>query len=118
MLPELCSRYGQQERTLFSFLAGSDPQSAASFLGEAAIAQRRPLPLLGLDRVYDYFVASGALNASGSGQSSRWIEIASRLRDSYGLSLPQQRLAKAVALLNLVSTSGTVRASKTDAPAR
>ncbi|MDE0701950.1 MAG: hypothetical protein OXH61_14650 [Acidimicrobiaceae bacterium] len=112
VLPELCSRYGQQERTLFSFLAGSDPQSAASFLGEAAIAQRRPLPLLGLDRVYDYFVASGALNASGSGQSSRWIEIASRLRDSYGLSLPQQRLAKAVALLNLVSTSGTVRASK------
>ena len=24
-LPELCSRYGQHERTLFSFLAGSDP---------------------------------------------------------------------------------------------
>ena len=112
VLPELCSRYGQQERTLFSFLAGSDPQSASSFIQETAVAQRRPLPLLGLDRVYDYFVASGTLNASASGQSSRWIEIASRLRDSYGLSLPQQRLAKAVALLNLVSSSGTVRASK------
>lgn len=112
VLPELCSRYGQQERTLFSFLAGSDPQSAASFLNEAPIAQRRSLPLLGLDRVYDYFVSSGALNASDSGQSSRWIEIASRLRDSHGLSLPQRNLAKAVALLNLVSTSGTVRASK------
>ncbi len=112
VLPELCSRYGQQERTLFSFLAGSAPQSAASFLSETAIAPRRTLPLLGLDRVYDYFVASGALNTSASVQSSRWIEIASRLRDSYGLSLPQQRLAKAVALLNLVSTSGTLRASK------
>ena len=112
VLPELCSRYGQQERTLFSFLAGSDPQSASSFLRETAVSQRGPVPLLGLDRVYDYFVASGTLNASASGQSSRWIEIASRLRDSYGLSLPQQRLAKAVALLNLVSSSGTVRASK------
>ena len=112
VLPELCSRYGQQERTLFSFLAGPDPQSASSFLTETAFAQRRPLPSLGLDGVYDYFVASGALNASAGGQSSRWIEIASRLRDSHGLSLPQERLAKAVALLNLVATSGTVRASK------
>ena len=74
--------------------------------------QEKPLPSLGLDAIYDYFVASGVLNGSTSGQSSRWIEIASRLRDSYGLSLPQKRLAKAVALLNLISTSGTLRASQ------
>ena len=109
VLPELCNRYGQQERTLFSFLAGSDPQSASSFLTTTAFPQRGSLPSLGLDVVYDYFVASGTLR---TGQSNRWIEVVSRLRDSHGLSQPQERLAKAVALLNLVATSGTVRASK------
>ena len=35
-----------------------------------------------------------------------------RLRDVHGLSRPQTRLAKSIALLNLVSTNGTIRASR------
>ena len=113
VLPELCSRYGQQERTLFSFLAGSDPRSASSFLATTSVTKRGSLPSLNLDGVYDYFVASDTLTASAEGgDASRWIEIAMRLRDSHGLSSAQQRLLKAVALLNLVSTTGVVRASK------
>ena len=34
LLPELCSRHGQHERTLFSFLAGHHAASAASFLAD------------------------------------------------------------------------------------
>jgi len=111
MLPELCSRYGQHERTLFSFLAGPDPAGAASFLATTRLPSRGPLPSLGPDAVYDYFVASGTLAAVSASRSSRWTEIAIRLRDIHGLSSRQTRLAKTVALLNLVSTSGTVRAS-------
>jgi len=112
VLPELCNRYGQHERTLFSFLAGPHPDGAQSFLRTTNLPTRGPLPSLGLDAVYDYFVASGALSISSARQSSRWTEIATRLRDSHGLTLPQARMAKAVALLNLVSTTGTVRASR------
>lgn len=112
VLPELCSRYGQQERTLFSFLAGPDPRSASSFLATTT-APRGTLPSLGLDRVYDYFVTSDTLTGSSErGDASRWIEIALRLRDSHGLSPTQQQLAKTISLLNLISTSGVVRASK------
>lgn len=111
MLPELCSRYGQHERTLFSFLAGPDPAGAASFLATTRLPSRGPLPSLGPEAVYDYFVASGTLAIVSASRSSRWTEIAIRLRDIHGLSSRQTRLAKAVALLNLVSTSGTVRAS-------
>ncbi len=111
VLPELCSRYGQYERTLFSFLTGPEPASAASFLATTELPPRGPLPFLGLDAVYDYFVASGLLAGSSHGRASRWTEIAVRLRDAHGLSSRQTRLAKAVALLNLVSTTGTVRAS-------
>ena len=111
MLPELCSRYGQHERTLFSFLAGPDPTSATSFLATTGLPSRGPLPSLGPEAVYDYFVAIGTPAAVSAGRSSRWAEIAIRLRDSHGLSPRQTRLAKTVALLNLVSTSGTIRAS-------
>ena len=112
VLPELCSRYGQHERTLFSFLAGTHPDGAQSFLRTTNLPARSSLPSLGLDAVYDYFVASGALSIASARQSSRWTEIATRLRDSHGLTPPQARMAKAVALLNLVSTTGTIRASQ------
>ena len=112
VLPELCSRYGQHERTLFSFLAGADPASAASFLAARSLSARGALPSVSLDLVYDYFVGGGAMSSLALAQSSRWTEIATRLRDIHGLSRPQTRLAKSIALLNLVSTSGTIRASR------
>lgn len=108
VLPELCNRYGQHERTLFSFLAGSDPSGASTFLSSTEFGDDESLPSVGLDAVYDYFVSN---SSPGALQSSRWIEVAVRLRDSHGLTERQEQLAKAVALLNLVSTTGTMRAS-------
>lgn len=112
VLPELCSRYGQHERTLFSFLTGSDSSGAASFLARTNLPARGRLPSLNLEAVYDYFVASNALGVGASGRSSRWTEITTRLRDAHGLSASQRRLAKTIAVLNLVATSGTLRASR------
>ena len=111
LLPELCSRYGQHERTLFSFLAGLHSASAASFLATTKLPSRGSLPSLGLEAVYDYFVASETQAAMSSDRLRRWTEIALRLRDLHGLSPRQTRLAKTIALLNLVSAGGTVRAS-------
>lgn len=108
VLPELCSRYGQHERTLFSFLTGADSATAASFLFATPLPNRGALPSLGLDAVYNYFVASGA---GAIGYSQRWSEIATRLRDAHGLTESQTKLAKSIAILNLVSTGGAARAS-------
>lgn len=112
VLPELCSRYGQHERTLFSFLAGPDPASAASFLTVQDLPERGPLPSVGLEAVYDYFVGGAAISNLALSQSSRWQQIATRLRDIHGLSPRQTVLAKSIALLNLVSTGGATRASR------
>lgn len=68
VLPELCSRYGQHERTLFSFLTGPDSSSAASFLARTNLPARGRLPSLGLEAVYDYFVASNVLGVGASGR--------------------------------------------------
>ena len=111
VLPELCNRYGQHERTLFSFLTSADPASAASYLNATALPPEGQLPSLGLVGVYDYFVANGTM-AGVPVDQGRWTEIASRLRDAPNLTGAQRRLAKVIAVLNLVSTTGVLRASR------
>lgn len=111
-LPELCERYGQNERTLFSFLAGSEPRSVASFLREREWAAGAELPVVRLDRLYDYFIEAAANLVAISSNASRWLEIDTRVRDAVGLSPAARRVLKAVGLLNLVSAGGLLRASK------
>lgn len=111
VLPELCNRFGQHERSLFSFLAGSEPGTVASLAADVVLSPTGELPSVGPEAVYDYFMDAGGAGTSTVGRSSRWTEISTRLRDANGLSVAEQRVAKTVALLNLVSASGAVRAS-------
>lgn len=112
VLPELCSRYGQNERTLFSFLTGADPAAVPALLEATDLPANGNLPVIGLAEVYDYFVAGGVIAGTSGSQASRWTEISTRLRDSYGLTDQESALARAIAVLNLVSASGTLRASE------
>ena len=112
ILPELCSRYGQNERTLFSFLAGSDASAVPAVLARQELTDTDPLPAIGLPEVYDYFI-EGEIAGSPGVNGSRWREIATCLRDAHGLSAQEWALAKSIAILNLVGASGTIRASKT-----
>jgi hypothetical protein len=112
ILPDLCERYGQNERTLFSFLAGHEPLSVATFLKENIWVERGRLPVVHLDQLYDYFVESAATMVAVSSAASRWIEIDNRIRDARGIDEAARRVLKTVGLLNLVSAGGTLRASK------
>lgn len=108
VLPELCRRYGQHERTLFGFLTGPGSRAVPAILTERELGQ--PLPTVDLADVYDFFVQT--TGASPSTGTSRWSEISLRLRDIGGLDAPALRIAKSVAVLNLISTNGPQRASK------
>ena len=107
VLPDLCARYGQNERTLFSFLASDAPSSAKTVLA----ASDDPMPWVRLDAVYDYFVESASTFVGASRDASRWIEIETTIRDAHGLTEPQRRVLKAIGVFNLVAAVGTVRAS-------
>lgn len=111
ILPELCSRYGQNERTLFSFLAGSEASAVPAVLARIKLTGTDILPVIGLAEVYDYFI-EGEIAGSPGVHGSRWREIATCLRDAHGLSTHEWTLAKSIAILNLVGASGTIRASK------
>jgi len=112
ILPDLCERYGQNERTLFSFLAGHEPLSVASYLKDTDWHGSDLLPSVRLDRVYDYFVDSAATMVAVSSAASRWVEIDTRIRDARGIDEASRRVLKAIGLLNLVSAGGTLRASR------
>ncbi len=112
VLPELCTRYGQHERTLFTFLTGQHPAGVKRFLAATPVPARGRLPSVGLASVYDYFVGHGAIAGLSGRSSRRWSEIATRLRDATGLSNRQTRMAKRIAVMNLITTTGVVRASR------
>ena len=109
VLPSLCARYGQNERTLFSFLASDEPSSVTTFSHESELDDR--LPWVRLDQVYDYFVESASTFVGASRDANRWIEVETTIRDAHGLTDPQLRVLKTVGVLNLIAAAGAVRAS-------
>ncbi|MGN9915363.1 hypothetical protein [Micromonospora palomenae] len=111
-LPALCSRYGQNERTLFSFLAGPDAHAVPSFLVSTPLPSRGQLPSVRLHHAYDFFLASAATMLAASPNASRWIEIETRLRDTAGLTEPELKVLKTIGVLNLVAVGGSLRASR------
>lgn len=110
VIGELCGRFGQHERTLFSFLASGEPGSVATFLKEQR-STPGSLPSLSVDGAWDYFLESAGTSVRNSPDAPRWLEIDSRVRELHGLDDIAVRCAKAVGLLNLVSRGGALRAS-------
>lgn len=56
ILPRIAELVAQNQRTLFTFLCGDHPGTAATFLKSTPIpAPDEPLPLIHCDKVWDYF---------------------------------------------------------------
>ncbi|TKJ32900.1 MAG: hypothetical protein CEE38_22015 [Planctomycetes bacterium B3_Pla] len=109
VLPTLCNRYAQNDRSLFTFLSSHEPDSLTSFLNETE--SRKKLKTLKLDRLYDYFVESTGLLLSSRVQNQRWIEIHGRISDARNMDADSLSVLKAIGLLNLVSLSGSIKAT-------
>lgn len=111
ILPILCTKFSQNDRTLFTFLASGEPDSFLTFLTQSNFGDKE-IPVFKLHKVYDYFVESAGMSISGRPQFQRWIEIQSRLSDASNLDPDVLLVLKTIGLLNLVSTTGSLRASK------
>lgn len=105
-LPELCSRFGQHGRTLFSFLTGGEPHGVVEFLDTTPAND--PLPSIGLPQLFDFFIGSGGLAGR---HAARLTEIYTTIRDATGLTQTEEQLLKIVGVLNLLSQGGPLRAS-------
>lgn len=108
LLPELCSKYGQHERSLFKFLRSADEGSLQWLITNDGLVEGWVMPW----HLYDYFLASAGSTSALPSLAQRWIEIQTRLRDAVGLTAFEYEVLKTIGLFNLCSSSGVVRANR------
>jgi hypothetical protein len=111
VLPHVCARYAQNERSLFTFLASSEPHSFARFLLETDVSADA-LPVLRLTDVYDYFVDVAGIGLYARPQFQRWAEVHAIIRDAIGQDPKELEVLKTIGTLNLMGSSGVIRASR------
>lgn len=122
VLPELCIRYAQNDRSLFTFLTSAEPHAFQGFLESAEIeeipipgvdgAGVKALPTLKLHHLYDYFVESLGAGMGSRPGLQRWLEIQTLVADAQHRGADTVVLLKTIGLLNLVTSTGLFRATR------
>ncbi|MBF0349662.1 MAG: hypothetical protein HQM11_01445 [SAR324 cluster bacterium] len=103
VLPELCKRYAQNDRSLFTFLTSDEPFSFIQFLKTQPIPNSgRPLPALKLHQLYDYFIETSGMSIVSQPQFQKWLEIQGRVHDARLLEPEVIETLKTIGVLNLV----------------
>lgn len=111
-LPMLCTRYAQNDRSLFTFLTSSEPHSFANFLEEAVIEEEDQIPNLKLHQIYDYFVESVGSGIGSRPTLQRWLEIQGLVSDAKHLDPDSIAVLKTIGTLNLITSTGAFRATR------
>lgn len=111
LLPMLSSKYAQNDRTIFTFLSSQEPYSFNSLLKGINFDDKNP-PTIKLCDLYDYFVETAGVLISSRPNFQRWNEIQSRINDAKNLDIDKLNLLKTIGILNLISSSGALRATK------
>jgi hypothetical protein len=111
VLPTLCQRYAQNDRSLFTFLTSYEPLSFRNFLDEVIITDEN-LPSLKLDRIYDYFIESAGMGLASRPNLQRWVEIQDLISDAKHLDEDSLKVLKSIGILNLITVTGSIRATR------
>jgi hypothetical protein len=106
-LVRLCRKFGQNQRSLFSFLTSREKHGFSSFLQRPS----QPPSFYGLAELYDY-LAEGLGSGLAVGESAaRWAEIQSTLDRASSLGEIEIRFIKAVGVLSAIGQVGDFKAS-------
>jgi hypothetical protein len=111
MLPILCQRVAQNERTLFSYLASTEHFGFGRRLQELRSGE-----WVGPWELFDYFILNQAGEFSDPLTYHRWVEVITALERYVGNAEgagdePAVRLLKTIGLLNLVGAQRGLKAS-------
>ena len=117
-LPQLCQRFAQNERTLFSYLGSREPHGFQDSLTSLAKFGDWVLP----GQVYDYFVHNQPAVLADPLTHRRWAEVVTavdRVEQLDGPTdsrdpeePPSAMLAKTIGVLNLISRGEGLKASE------
>lgn len=110
VLPALCVRYAQNDRSLFTFLTSQEPFSFSSFL-QQSYWEDEYLPTMKLHYLYDYFIESVGMTSASRVNAQRWIEVQTLVNEARHLPEAQLQLMKTIGVLNLAPSMGNLRAT-------
>lgn len=106
-LVRLCRKFGQNQRSLFSFLTSREKYGFSSFLQRSC----HPVQFYSLADLYDY-LADGFGSGLAVGESAaRWAEIQSALDRASALGDTEIRFIKTVGVLSAIGQVGDLKAS-------
>ena len=101
IMPHLFRRFGQNERSLFTFLAGDEPLGFKEFLRTHSVGEDST-PVLGVEHLYDYVIAAMGTALYSQTTAKLWSETEEalfRVRDRDAL---QAKLVKVIGLLSIL----------------
>jgi len=111
ILPILCQRVAQNERTLFSYLGSQEPYGFRDSLSRMDASSRGLSWVLPWE-IYEYFILNQPAAVSDHSTHRRWAEVVTaveRLGDANGDDV---NLLKTIGLINIVGAQGGLKASK------
>jgi hypothetical protein len=109
VLARMCRKFGQNQRSLFSFLNSQDPHGFAAFLAQPADQDRTPFYCL--DALYNFVSDTFGAGLTVGEASTRWAEIQSTLDRCLAAPEEELRLIKAVGVLSAIGTYGNLKPS-------
>lgn len=111
-LPQIFRRFGQSERSLFSFLASGEPHGFSEFVGSRHLTPDQ-VPTLTVADLYDYVTATLGTSLYSHAQAGKlWSETQEALARCWNRPPLHARLVKTIGLLHLLGESARLLPSK------
>jgi hypothetical protein len=109
-IPYIFRRFGQNERSLFSYLSSAEPFAFQEFLRTHQMSAGTP-QYIRLTDLFDYFSNNFGLGLYRQPQAIRWLEAADVLERKKNLGITHQDIVKTVGVLNALGQFSHLTAS-------
>jgi len=108
LLPVLCQKVAQNERTLFNYLGSSE-----QFGFQKSLATLKKLgDWIYPWEIYEYFISNQSAAVSDHITHRRWAEVVTAVDRLGNIDSNETRLLKAIGLLNIIGSQGGLKASQ------
>lgn len=111
LLPTLCQKVAQNERTLFTYLGSKEPYGFLETLSHLEITDEE-LPWIMPWEIYQYFILNQPGLTTDHATHRRWAEVVMALERLGDAPIEEIQLLKTIGLLNIIGAQGGLKASK------
>lgn len=108
LLPLLCQKVAQNERTLFSYLGSHEEFGLQDMLGRLESVEDTILP----HHIFDYFITNQPAVMGDYITHRRWAEVVTAIERLGDSNVEEVALLKTIGILNIIGSKGGFKASK------